>query len=100
MKKILLVTSIVFGVFSSSSFADSYYDSTTYGGNSPYYNSYGQDYSNDRGGNSPYYNSQNNDYKNYRGGNDSNYNAYDNSRGEVYGDGNSYRNSSGMIINR
>lgn len=40
------------------------------------------------------------DYETTYGGNDIGYNAYVNSRGEIYGDENSYRNSSGMIINR
>lgn len=97
MKKIFLATSVVGVLLSNNLYANA---STTYGGNSPYYNAQEKDYSNDRGGNSPYYNSQNNDYSNYRGGNDRDYNPYDNRKEEIYGDENSYRNSNGMIINR
>ena len=80
IKNFLTIASLLLlGFLSSSLYA---YDSTTYGGNSPYYNS------------------QNNNYSNYRGSNDRDYNAQDNSKSDIYGDNNSYRGSNGMIYNK
>ena len=86
MRRMITGIIAISAIFSCSLYA---YDSTTYGGNSQYYNSQNKNYSNNYGGNSQYYNSQSKNYSNNYGGNDRNYNSQDNKKSEIYGDKNS-----------